>query len=263
MSINIETICRQTKRVGNKQLMLFTQILRHSLLDAGVDRTILDEVLKSAIKDFRSQQVYDHECTEMLKSLSTSSNKKELRGIDSIGRILVEYCFFRAQETKLIWPDNSDMDTQARISFTPNVIPRPLMQYFLVSVRGAIPQLNKFQASSVLFGEENRAHEDRKIYVAELVNEFYKPGSKTDIDWDTVYNDIRFKKIALELIGDIRRKMEQFGLERYLRILENLRQRDPEKQTINAMQRNFTLDDVKLIDDSLWAAESSLAKIVE
>lgn len=262
MDHNIDNICQTTKRVDKSQLLLFTQVIRRHLLKAGIDRDLLSKALKEAVKEFRAKQTYDRDCKLALKA-KHADKAKENRGIDCIGRILVEYCFFLAPEKKLIWPDNSEKDIQARISFTEGVIPRPLMRYFLISVRGSIPQLDKFEASSVLFGEENTAHEERKKYVHELIMQFRQADPKNNIDWKAVYADTRFQKIALELIGDIRRKIEQFSLERYLRILENIRQRDPAKNTINAMERAFSMEDVKLIDESLWAAERVLAQNIE
>jgi len=244
--------------------MLFTQIMRHQLLNAGIDRQLLEDILKKSVHEFRKKQSYDTDCATSLQEMINQSSGKEHRGIDCIGRILVEYCFFRVPETKLIWPENSERDTQSRIGFTEGVIPRPLMRYFLVSVRGTIPELNNFEASSVLFGEENIAHEERKAYVNELTKKFVSPkATESAIDWQAVYSDNRFQQVALELIGDIRRKIEQFGLERYLRILENFRQRDPDSTGINAMQRPFIIDDAKQIDEALWAAEEALALTVE
>ncbi|MDC0336112.1 hypothetical protein OAN24_04355 [Pseudodesulfovibrio sp.] len=264
MDPHITQICKVTKRVGNKQIMLFTHIIRQQLLDAGVDRQLLEKTVKTAVKAFRQKQTYDKDCATALQDMSANSSGKEHRGIDSIGRILVEYCFCRTPDTQLIWPEESEEDTQARISFTEGIIPRPLMQYFLVTVRGTVPQLNKFEADSILFGKENAAHEDRKKQVDALVHEFdnlNESGSK--IKWKAIYMDSRFQAIALELIGDIRRKIEQFGHERYLRILENLRQRDPDRKGINAMDRPFSLDDAKQLDEALWSAERGLAQNME
>lgn len=262
MESQITRICKLTKRVGNKQVMLFTQIMRQHLLGAGIDQQALEKALKNAVKQFRKEQTFDADCVAELSTMENQSNAKAHRGIDSMGRILVEYCFCRTPETKLIWPDKSEKDTEARISFIEGVIPRPLIRYFLVTVRGTIPNLNKFEAASILFGEENVAHEERKEFVDKLVKEFGGNDS-ADSKWEAIYNDPRFQSIALELIGDIRRKLEHFGLERYLKILENLRQRDPEKKSLNEMQRPFYLADAKQLDEALWAAERNLAQSLE
>jgi len=260
-----EKICKLTKKACNDQLRVFTQIVRQKLLDAGIESSLLEKSLKDAIMELKNDDSYLSECSHIIHDISKHTNGEENRGIDSIGRVLVEYCFFRTPSEKMIWPDNSKKDMKARAEYTQNVIPRPLMRYFLVSVRGTIAELNNFEASSVLFGEENTAHEERKSYVDELIQEFKvidKTGQEIT-NWQSVYADTRFQQVALELIGDIRRKIEQFGLERYLRILENFRQRDPDSAGINAMQRPFIIEDAKQIDEALWAAEEALALVVK
>lgn len=264
MKSHILDICRKTKRVGNKQLMLFIQIMRRHMVNAGIEQDVLEQALKQAIIEFRANQTYTEDCTEILKSTSFVQQGREKRGIDSIGRILIEYCFFKIPKTKLVWPENSEEDTQSRISYTEGIIPRPLMRYFLISVRGTVMQLDQFRAPSVLFGEENAVHEKRKAYVDDLIEQYKENETHiSNINWNSVYADDRFQKVALEMIGDVRRKLEQFGLERYLRILENLQQRDPEKNSVNSMQRPFVYEDVKQIDEALWAAEEALAQIIE
>ncbi len=138
------------------------------------------------------------------------------------------------------------------------------MRYFLISVRGSIPEIDQFESSSVLFGEDNEPHKIRKTLVNDLLEEFRSKNPNTEkLNWEEIYLDSRFQKIALEIIGDIRRKMNQFGVERYLKILENFRQRDPAQKGINKMQRHFIVADAEQIDEALWTAESSLAQIIE
>ncbi len=261
MPLDTKTLCKLTKKLSNEQLKQFTKEIRDSLLSAGIDQKLVDTSLKKAIKTVQESSSLESDCEVLLEKLKTNASHKDNRGIDSIGRVLVEYCFSRTPETKMIWPENSDQDIKAREVFVEGVIPRPLMRYFLVSVRGTIPQLNKYKASSVLFGKENEAHEQRKEFVDALVAEF-RTNSCSDHSqtWTAIYDDERFQRIALELIGEIRRKIEQFGLERYVRILENLHQRDPEKTSVNAMERPFNLADAKQIEEALWAAERNLAR---
>lgn len=258
-------ICKATKTVSNNQLKLFTQLIKKNLLNAGIDQSQFDKVLKKTVKEFNKDETFQTECNRAISRISALEKPKENRGIDSISRILVEYCFFKTPETKMIWPEGSRQDDEAREHYIEGVTPRPLMRYFLVSVRGSIPQLNNFEATSVLFGEENAAHEKRKKYVDDLIKEFIVPNQsgRKVVDWNSVYADGRFQKVALDLIGDIRRKIKQFGLDRYLRILENFRQRDPDRTGINAVNRPFVIEDAKQIESALWAAEEALARIVD
>jgi len=245
------------------QLKLYTKILRQTLLDAGIAKETTDHALKQAIIKFNKEKTLSASKTLPISHI-TSANDKENRGIDSIGRILVEFCFIKSPKTKMIWPDNSVQDQTARKKFTQGIIPRPLMRYFLISVRGSIPKIDQFESSSVLFGEDNEPHIIRKTLVNDLLEEFHSKNPNTEkLNWEEIYLDSRFQKIALEIIGDIRRKMNQFGVERYLKILENFRQRDPAQKGINKMQRHFIVADAEQIDEALWTAESSLAQIIE
>lgn len=260
MEFNVETVCRLTKRIGNKQLMTYSQILRNNLLEAGIDRSLAEDILKRSIKEFRRLETYIPSCHTALEGLSQTCSIDDTRnrGIDPIGRIVVKYCFNRTSETRILWSDDSEQDNKSREVFTEGVIARPLMRYFLVSVRGTMYDLNKFEAGSVLFGTENTIQEERKSYIDEILKEFSEPETET-IDWKRAYQDSRLQKLALELIGEIRRKIAKFGHDRYLRILDNFHQRDPDNKGINAMHRSFTPEDIQQIDDALWSAEEALA----
>ncbi|WP_319466522.1 hypothetical protein [uncultured Pseudodesulfovibrio sp.] len=253
---------QDTKMTVN-QLKLFTKILRQTLLDAGIEKVTTDHALKQAIIKFNKKKNLTTSKTPPTPH-TTSFDAKENRGIDPIGRILVEFCFIKSPKKRMIWPDNSVQDDTARKKFTQGIIPRPLMRYFLISVRGSIPEIDQLESSSVLFGKDNESHKKRKILVNDLLKEFRNKNPHTDkLNWEEIYLDSRFQKIALEIIGDIRRKMNQFGVDRYLKILENFRQRDPAQKSINKMQRHFIVTDAKQIDEALWAAESSLAQIIK
>lgn len=261
MSFDLEVICKNIEQLTNTQLKIYTKTLRSSLLEAGVEKDVVDSALKSSVQKLKRMSSFNTDCQRVICSAYDQAHLKGKRGIDSIGRILVEYCFIRIPEHKMIWPESSEQDKKSRESYTHGIIPRPFMNYFLVSVRGTIPELNKFDASSVLFGEENEAHEERKKYVDSLVKEFEANESiPLRSKWDHIYTDARFQTAARDLIRDIRKKMEQFGLERYLRVLENLRQRDPDNKGSNRMHRPFNFEDAKQLENALWSAEEALAK---
>lgn len=261
MEFEVEHLCKKIRKVNNQQLKDYTKLLRKFLLHEGIEQHLVDKALKSAIQAFQKSPPFEDLCLKAMCSAQDKTCLKGKRGIDAIGRILVQFCFFKVPKTKMVWPQSSLKDKEARKKYVPGIIPRPLMSYFLVSVRGSIPELNNFEASSVLFGEENQAHEERKRLVNALVKEFDSSDPlQTKNKWETIYSDQRFQDIARDLIGDIRRKIEEFGLERYLRILENLRQRDPDKNNQYSMRRPFNLEDIKQLEEALWAAEEALAK---
>lgn len=256
-------LSKNLKRLSNAELKLYTGIIRKQLIEDGFDHSTIDKSIKKAVQTFKAKSTLDLELASLLGKTSEDQNPRDKRGLDSIGRILVEYCFIRIPTKKMIWPIDSDEDQLSRSKFVRGVIPRPLMHSFLISVRGAIPELDGFETGSVLFGEENQKHEERKAYVSSLVKKFQNKKADHKEVWNTIYSDKRFQKAALDLIGDIRRKIVEFGLERYVRILENLRQRDPYNKTTNIMPRPFLLEDVKQIDDALWDAEEKISQKLE
>lgn len=247
--------------IKHDQIARFLHLLRQNLIAAGVDRTRFDQSVEISLRQLLAPPSADPTFSRQPDDSGLMENS---RGIDSLGRILVEFCFMRSTDTPMIWPENSEQDTTARKMFTREYIPRPLMRYFLASVRGAIPQLDNFEADSILLEEENDTHSQRVLHINELLEDFKGPFGEGEsaIDWPAIYADPRFQNITLELIRDIRHKIEQFGLEHFLHILENYRQHDPDSKGTNAMQRPFTLNDAKQIDEALIAAESALAHIL-
>lgn len=262
MTLDMGAICQQARKLSIIQLKQFSQELRQILLSSGIDKRIVDDALKTAIKSSNNRKEFYDECLNAFSKLTCDSHRCK-RGTDAIGRILVEYCFFRAPDKRMIWPEYSPKDLQARKEFVEDIIPRPLMRYFLVSVRGSISELNKFEASSVLFGKENQIHEERKAVVDKLIRDFTGSHDNISTAWEAIYEDSTFKRIALDIVSDIRRKIEQFGHERYLRILENFRQRDPDRKGINVMHRSFSIEDARQIGECLWTAEGYLVNSLD
>lgn len=250
------------KKAGDEHLKLFIQTVRQCLFQAGRDKTELDEILKKSFNIVRMKGVFEVNCTQLLELFCKDTPSKEQRELDCIGRILVEYCFIRTPERTILYPEDSPQDDKARKEFVENVIPRPLMHYFLVSVRGSIPQLDGFKAESILFGAENAIHEAQLRQAKEISEEYRdKAASGMNINWDAVYADIRFQRIILKLVGEIRRKIEELGNDRYLRVLENYKQRDQNSKGLNTMHRPFVAADVQLLEEALWNAEKMLAQL--
>lgn len=234
------------------QVAAFMQLLRDKLVDSGMDGNEFDMAVAAAVQAVLTPPSEDDIFTRKKDQLI------ENRGIDSLGRILVEYCFMRSHDDPMIWPDNSEQDQKARKIFTREYMPRPLMRYFLASVRGSNPQLDGFTAESIL----SDGGTNSKEAVEALLEEFKGPfgDGESAIQWEDAYEDLRFKQFALELIHAIRLEFDNLGTERYLGMLEDFRQRDMDRDGINAMDRNLVSDDVRQIKESLDAAENMLSK---
>lgn len=247
------------RKIDSDQLDHFLRLLRDNLVDGGLEGSDFDKAVESATRQLLTPPSKDPVFTRQQDDSGLTS---ESRGMDSLGRILVEFCFFRTPHGRMIWPDNSEQDKTARRVFTEDCIPRPLMRYFLASIRGSISKLDRFEANSILAENGGDAHMKRKALVAEMLEGFKGPfgGGESAIDWDEVYADHRFQRIALELIEDILKKIQQYGLEQYLDILKGINRRDPDNSGINAMQRAFIIEDAQQIEEALLAAEKSLKR---
>lgn len=247
---------RIAEYVSQVKLQEFTRLLRKNLIESGVDEALFDNAADATTLELQIQESQSSIIDRTLRSY-------ENRGIDTVGRIVVEYCFIRSAQGKMIWPEYSDEDTMARWQFSETVLPRPLMRYFLVSVRGTVDDIDDFTSDSFLFADNPDGIDDIRKTFGDLIESFKGPfgSGESSVDWQAVYEDKRFKKLAHDLVKNMRERMNQNGLEEYLHCLEEYRKQDPKKEEINLMQRPFTLEDAHQIDEALQSAEKTLKKI--
>ena len=103
------------KKIELGQLDTFLLLLRTHLVDSGLDGAEFDKGVESATRQLLAPPPTD----PIFRQQDDSGLIGESRGMDSLGRILVEFCFFRTPETQMIWPDNTEQDKTARKRFTP------------------------------------------------------------------------------------------------------------------------------------------------
>ncbi|WP_319472176.1 hypothetical protein [uncultured Pseudodesulfovibrio sp.] len=249
------TIKRLAKKVSDEQLDRFTDLLREQLLGSGVTPEIFDSAVRTANQQMKADNIEG--------VITQAVQAEENRGVDTIGRILVEFCFFRSPAVQMIWPENSEQDMAARSEFSSNVIPRPLMRYFLISVRGSIRELDGFETDSMLYADDPNAYDQLKHTVDTQLEEFKGPfgSGESAIDWAEVYEDHRFQRVTLDIVKAMRRMMQQFGTEQYVAHLEDYRTQDPENRGQNAMRRSFGRKDAHQLNEALKAAETSLQEM--
>lgn len=245
-------------RITLEQLDELVEQLRATLCAAGLDKAQFDAALETAM-----EMMLESTSAEPVFSKMESS-QAENRGVDSLGRLLVEYCFFEGPDKQMIWPDNSFQDVAARKMFIPECVSRPLMRYFLASVRGAVPGLDNFEAESILALHEDMSPAKHAASIKGLLEEFKGPfGEGEDaIEWEAVYADNRCRTMALAMIRDILTRLQQLGHEQYLDILMDLRGHDPDNNGINAMQRPLVVEDIEQIETALKTAETMLAELI-
>lgn len=244
---------RFAERISDMRLDLFTGLLRRNLAGAGVDEAMLKDVIQATTLEMQIEESRNSLVDRALHSFDN-------RGIDSLGRIVVEYCFVRAPMGTMIWPEYSDEDTTARWDFVENVLPRPLMRYFLISVRGTIQDIDGFSTPSYLFESQPEAIEDMRRTIGNFLDEFKGPfgHGESAVDWQAVYEDQRFREVGLQIISAMRSKLEHKGLEEYLGCLKQYRRHDPNQDHTNLMQRTFSIEDAQQIQTALINAEKAL-----
>lgn len=244
---------RIAEKVSARRLELFTELIRRYAIEGGCPEADFDNALDAAMYEFKLKDAEEDILGSALKSY-------ENRGMDTLGRIVIEYCFIRTPNEPMLRPEFSDEDSLARWHFSHGTLPRPLMRYFLVSVRGSIENLDQFSTESYLFETDPDRLEAARRIVNELIEAFKGPfgSGESSVDWQAVYEDQRFQQLALDVISDLIQKIEQDGLERYLDYLNRYRQLDAASDEGNLMQRPFTIRDAQQITEALQAAERVL-----
>lgn len=248
-------IGRIADRISQTKLAEFTRLLRKNLVEAGVDGDLFDNAAQATSLEF---QIEDSRHSIIDNALRNYEN----RGMDTVGRIIVEFCFVRSAQGKMIWPEYSDEDTMARWQFSESVLPRPLMRYFLVSIRGTINEIDGFSSNSFLFEDNPEEITAIRQTITDLIEEFKGPfgTGESSVDWQAVYEDDRFQELALALLTSMRERLNNGGLENYLERLEKYRDLDPKNEEDNLMQRPFTIEDANQINLAISSAEAALKK---
>ena len=253
-----ERMQRIARRIGQEHMQLFTGLLRRNLARRGVAEALFDDVAQTTILEFQIHDTTNAIITRAVKG-------EENRGVDSLGRLVVEFCFVRTSGASMIWPEYSDQDTLARWQFMGDTLPRPLMRYFLMSMRGAMEALDDFNADSTLFAADPARLDALRQEVLDMLDAHRGPFGSGDsaIDWPAAYDDDRFRRLALTLVSDMRQLIQAQGLEGYLELLEGYRAIDPNHDSVNIMQRPLVVEDAMQIAQALETAERSLKQSLQ
>lgn len=249
---------RMAQRVSEMKLALYTQLLRKNLAEAGFDADTFDSIAQATILELGIRESEEN-------LISRANNEIENRGIDMLGRLIVEHCFVRTSSGTMIWPVYSSEDTSARWHHVAGVLPRPLMRYFLVSLRGTIPPIDQFSTQSFFFERRPDFLEQVRREIDKGIDEHKGPfgAGESSIDWYAFYDDPKFRRLTLEIVSTIRSELESSGPDTYLEVLEGYRAQDPESDSKNLMQRPFTREDYSQIDNALITAEKQLMDTIE
>ncbi|MGE4290820.1 MAG: hypothetical protein AB7E32_01305 [Desulfovibrio sp.] len=245
-----------------KQVLVFSKELKMKMNALGMERSVIEDVIRTAFQGYSTMETFKEESSQQMLTILDAYLRPSNRGQDGLGRLLVEHGISRAYNKPVIYPDGSRQDESARDNFIKGVIPRPLLRYFLVAVRGSLAGLDGFSAKPVLFSEHNETMQQRRVDLKSLVEEFtthYNYG-KTATDWRQLCDDPRARQIGFELLSDVLSNIRSLGAERFLKIINNIQSTDKYPEERVRMQRSFSLSDVKQLTLALTRGHQLLAQ---
>lgn len=236
----------------------FLHLLRTNCIKAGLSGPLFDKAVESTLRQLLAPPMDN---PVFSRAMDDSGETGHSRGTDILGRILVEFCFIRTPPEPMIWPDNSEQDTLARQRFTPEYIPRPLMRYFLASIRGPVAETDGLTRPSLLTPVGPDIHARHISRVDNLIQDFKGPfgSGESAIDWTAVYEDGRSQCAAREYIKDILHALDNSGIDAFSAELERLRKHDPQTPEHGSMQRPIGMDDARQIQAALKTAQKTLS----
>ncbi|XPV76471.1 MAG: hypothetical protein ACNI27_00760 [Desulfovibrio sp.] len=242
----VEYISRFTQEDSIKQARVFTRDLYRDIVNAGVDEQTAARVLKNRL----SQHVSgicgaENEVRTTIADVLHMVEVAAARGKDDLGRLLVKFAFKMRPEGSLLKDTGHPLDTDAAKTYIEGVIPRPVMQLFLVSVRGTVDGLEPFRSVPMLFGTDfTYLQERRNECNAILQAHKFEIGGSLFVDWNKVYADPRAKEVSLMVISEILMKISEMGLDHYQLIMENLQRKCERTTRRSLMERRINKDDI-------------------
>lgn len=245
-----------------KQVLVFSKELKQKMTSLGMERPVIEDIIRAAFQGYSTMETFKLESSSQMLSILDAYLRPSNRGRDSIGRIFTEYGICRSYKKQILFSDGTRQDDAARQNFIKGVIPRPLLRYFLVAVRGSIAGLDNFSAKPVFFSAHNESMQERKEDLRGLVAEFtteYNYG-KTSTDWHALCDDTRSKNIGFDLLSDVLEQTNSLGAERILKIVNNIQNSDKSGDERTAMKRSFSLSDIKQLLFSLNRGRQLLAE---
>ena len=257
-----ELILEVALNACRKQILTFSKQLKERMIETGITRQVAENIIKEAFRGYKAMATFNEHCTETLYQILEAYLRPSNRCKDILGRLVVEYALFRSVKKPLLNPADSDQDNAARKGFLRTALPRPLVTYFLVGMRGSIEGIDDFEARPVLFGLENEIMAERREQAQAIAAEhttLYEHGHRV-VDWDRIYEDERSKRLAFDLTSDIVKAMEGMGDKRMLKIIQNIQNNDRPVSAKNLMEREFVMDDIRLLKAALSRSRELLAK---
>lgn len=235
-------------RACRNQLLIFAKVVKSTLVRDGMPKFDAAETVKRGFDGYKDLTTFEQEFRDNVHKVLTAYLQPNYRGKDPLGRLIVEYSFIRSGKKGMgmLFPEDSEQDKTARERFVKGVIPRPVVQYFLISIRGTVDGVDSFKFLPMLFGFDDPDMDERRKEVTAIIESHKKtlmPG-KTVTDWQRVYEDQRSKNIMLPFLRLILERVAALGGKRYMNILENIQRKDESMNEVTRMERQITPEDV-------------------
>ncbi|THB65864.1 MAG: hypothetical protein D6E12_11655 [Desulfovibrio sp.] len=248
-----DLLYKSALRACRNQLLIFAKIVKTSLIEDGMPAVEAAENVKKGFDGYKDLSTFENEFKQNVDKVLVAYLQPNYRGRDPLGRLLVEYAFVRCSSKGIIYPQDSEQDMAACEQFIRGVLPRPIMQYFLISIRGTVDGVDNFKFLPMLFGFDDPAMDERRKVIAEVIEENKKspvPG-KTLTHWKGVYDDERSKRLMLPFMRQVMERMASLGGQRFTNILENIQRKDEAMNDEPRLKRQITGDDLDQIASAL------------
>lgn len=239
-----------------KQIFAFAKELREKMLDAGLPGDVTARVLKETFGDLRDMPEFRRQVNETQTAILEAFVIPKNQGQDAMGRILTTWLFKYKKSPARLYPAGSEKDAKAREEFVPGVLPRPLLAYFLASIRGSLDGPDCFDSRPMLYSEDSPDLEKWRTSIKELLEKHVViQGKDTRVmDWGAAYKNKKIRRLAAEIAMDGLKQIKPLGADRFARILDNIRRKAEGPLCAHLgqeMERTIVSEDVQQIQKAL------------
>lgn len=257
-------LCGVTGSECGKQLYSFANIIIRMLVSGGVAEDKAKKLIKAALTEHATQRsFYNKQCMELVASTVEDFLNAKDGGRDVLGRLLKAFCFLAPESRYSVPPQGSEAYDTSISEFVPGIIPGPLVDYFLISIRGSVEEFDAFRALPFLFGTNMTHIEELTAEMDDILRDYVigdmdEQGESAPIYWQGVLLDKRTQMVALRLATEVHERIMNMGVERYLMAIESLQRKQRSNTGVVIMQRLFTEKDIEQLVAALADARERL-----
>lgn len=269
-----DLLTKVSRQECKKQLFTFANMVRRAARDEGLDDAAVGRAIKKALTDYGPTcKGVNAECMGLVQGAIEDFINAGDHGRDIIGRLLTHY-MLQADAGVAMPKAGEDEEEGARQSFLPGVMPRPLLDYFLITVRGSVEGLDPIQSLPLIFGTGMGWLGDKEARLGQIIEDYRIEApdageadehamaaegattSEAPIYWEGVFLDNRTRLLALQFFSEIAARIKDLGAEHYAMLLANLESKHRNTHGHTLMQRPFQVEDVAQLQGVILMAKS-------